>query len=45
LYRFKTAFLTYEEFDPCTEIFGQPDVIADSMEEAVQKMLEFDGVP
>ena len=35
---FKTAYLSYEEHDPVTEVFGKFDVYADSMEELLEKM-------
>lgn len=35
---FKTAYLTLEEHDPVTELFGTFDLYADSMEELLEKM-------
>ncbi|CAK3818476.1 related to 2-haloalkanoic acid dehalogenase [Lecanosticta acicola] len=35
---FKTAYLTFEEHDPVTEVFGEFDLYADSMEELLQKL-------
>ncbi|EME41528.1 Haloacid dehalogenase-like protein [Dothistroma septosporum NZE10] len=35
---FKTAYLTFEEHDPVTEVFGRFDVYADSMEELLGKL-------
>ncbi|KAJ1337229.1 2-haloacid dehalogenase [Microdochium nivale] len=35
---FKTAYLDYEEHDPVTEVFGEFDVYASSMDELLQKM-------
>jgi 2-haloacid dehalogenase len=38
---FRTAFLDYEEHDPVTEVFGEFDVYASSMEELAEKLLGF----
>jgi 2-haloacid dehalogenase len=35
---FKTAYLTMEEHDPVTDVFGSFDLYADSNEELLQKM-------
>ena len=35
---FKTAYLSYEEQDPVTEVFGKFDLYADSMDELLKKM-------
>jgi 2-haloacid dehalogenase len=35
---FKTAYLTFEEHDPVTGVFGEFDLYADSMEELLEKM-------
>lgn len=35
---FKTAYLDYEEHDPCEEIFGKFDLYASSMEELLDEM-------
>lgn len=35
---FKTAFLSFEEHDPVTDVFGKFDLYADSMEELLEKM-------
>ncbi|XP_014554419.1 hypothetical protein COCVIDRAFT_105130 [Bipolaris victoriae FI3] len=37
---FKTAYLTFEEHDPCTEVFGKFDLYASSMDELLQKLKE-----
>lgn len=35
---FKTAYLDFEEHDPCTSVFGKFDLYANSMEELLEKM-------
>lgn len=35
---FKTAYLTFEEHDPVTDVFGEFDMYADSMDELLEKM-------
>ena len=35
---FKTAYLSFEEHDPVTEVFGEFDLYADSMEELLGKL-------
>ncbi|KAF1825653.1 HAD-like protein, partial [Dissoconium aciculare CBS 342.82] len=35
---FKTAYLTFEEHDPVTEVFGTFDLYADSMDELLEKL-------
>jgi 2-haloacid dehalogenase len=35
---FKTAYLDFEEHDPVTEVFGEFDLYANSMEELLEKM-------
>ena len=35
---FKTAYLTFEEHDPVTEVFGEFDLYADSMGELLEKL-------
>lgn len=35
---FKTAYLTFEEHDPVTEVFGKFDMYADSMEELLKQL-------
>jgi 2-haloacid dehalogenase len=40
---FKTAFLDYEEHDPVTEIFGEFDVYAKSMDELAEKLVAFEN--
>lgn len=35
---FRTAYLSFEEHDPVTDVFGEFDVYADSMEELLEKM-------
>lgn len=35
---FKTAYLSFEEHDPVTQVFGEFDLYADSMEELLEKM-------
>ncbi|KAK5132041.1 hypothetical protein LTR08_000378 [Meristemomyces frigidus] len=35
---FKTAYLTFEEHDPVTEVFGKFDLYADSMAELLEKL-------
>lgn len=37
---FKTAYLDFEEHDPCTEVFGEFDLYAGSMAELLQKLKE-----
>ncbi|KAF1354290.1 HAD-like protein [Lizonia empirigonia] len=37
---FKTAYLDFEEHDPCTEVFGEFDLYAGSMAELLQKFKE-----
>ena len=35
---FKTAYLDFEEHDPCTDVFGEFDLYASSMEELLEKL-------
>lgn len=35
---FRTAYLTFEEHDACTSVFGEFDLYADSMEELLEKL-------
>ncbi|KAI5360587.1 putative HAD hydrolase, subfamily IA, phosphoglycolate phosphatase-like, domain 2, HAD superfamily [Septoria linicola] len=35
---FKTAFLSFEEHDPVTDVFGKFDLYADSMDQLLEKM-------
>ena len=37
---FKTAYLTFEEHDPCTDVFGKFDLYASSMDELLEKLKE-----
>jgi 2-haloacid dehalogenase len=37
---FKTAYLTFEEHDPCTDVFGKFDLYASSMDELLDKLKE-----
>jgi len=40
---FKTAWVGYEEFFTCPEIYQKPDIIANDLEEAARKILEWEG--
>jgi 2-haloacid dehalogenase len=37
---FKTAYLDFEEHDPCTDVFGEFDLYASSMEDLLAKLKE-----
>lgn len=38
--RFKGAYCTIMEKDPCTHIFGEMDVIADGFEDLAKKIID-----
>ncbi|RMZ70048.1 2-haloalkanoic acid dehalogenase [Pyrenophora seminiperda CCB06] len=39
---FKTAYLDFEEHDPCTDVFGKFDLYATSMDDLLAKLKELD---
>ncbi|PRP79527.1 hypothetical protein PROFUN_12718 [Planoprotostelium fungivorum] len=41
---FKTAWVTYEEFYDCGDVYGRPDVVAKDMEEAAKEILKYERV-
>lgn len=40
--RFRTAFVTYEEHCVVAEIFGEPDVVANDLEEVARRIIEWE---
>lgn len=40
---FKTAWVPYEEFDMCKDLYGTPDVVASNLDELAQKVLQHEA--
>ncbi|KAI5481113.1 haloacid dehalogenase [Pseudohyphozyma bogoriensis] len=40
---FKTCWVSYEEFDPLTSVWGTPDLICADLEEAAKKIVELEN--
>ncbi len=40
--RFRTAWVTYEEFYSCPDVYGTPDVVGRNLEEVAEKILAFE---
>lgn len=40
---FKTAWVTYEEFEMCSDIYGTPDVVAKDLDDIANKILQYES--
>lgn len=40
---FKTAWVSYEEFDTCSDIFGTPDIIGSDLNQVAQKIVDYES--
>lgn len=40
---FKTAWVTYEEFEMCSDIYGTPDIVAKDLDDIAKKIVEYES--